>query len=60
LEAKILIATILIAFVGIGGQSLFDTIWYRPQVQIIFWLLVAALSCVVSKKVIFAKNETNE
>lgn len=57
MEVKILITTILTAFIGIGGQGLFDTIWYRPQVQIIFWLLVAILSCIVSGKVSFIENE---
>ena len=58
LEVKILIATVLTAFAGIAGQGVFDTIWYRPQVHIIFWAMVAILSCIVSKKVLFnGKNQ---
>ena len=57
LEAKTIIITILIAIAGIGGQAVFDTIWYRPQVHILFWLLIAILSCIVSKKVIFKDSE---
>lgn len=29
---------------GLIGQGLFDTIWYRPQVQIIWWLLVGIIA----------------
>lgn len=57
IEVKLIIASILIAFIGIAGQGLFDTIWYRPQVHIIFWLLVAILSCIISRKVIFEESE---
>jgi putative inorganic carbon (HCO3(-)) transporter len=60
LEVKLLILTILAAFAGIAGQGVFDTIWYRPQVHIIFWLLVAILSCMVSKKVYFKAGTGNE
>jgi putative inorganic carbon (HCO3(-)) transporter len=56
LEVKLLIMTLFAAFIAIGGQAIFDTIWYRPQVHIIFWLLVAALSCIVSRKVYFKSN----
>lgn len=53
LEAKLLIAFLLIAIIGLSGQSLFDTIWYRPQVHITFWVLMGILSCVISRKVSF-------
>lgn len=51
IEFKVLIGTILVAFAGIAGQGIFDTIWYRPQVHIVFWLLVAILGCIVTNKV---------
>lgn len=56
LEVKILVAIILTAIVGMFGQGLVDTIWYRPQVHVIFWMLVAALSCIVSRKVLFKED----
>jgi putative inorganic carbon (hco3(-)) transporter len=34
----------LSAIAGILGQGLFDTVWYRPQVQILWWLVVALVS----------------
>jgi len=58
-EIKLMIASILIAFIGIAGQGVFDTIWYRPQVHIIFWILVAILSCIISRKVIFKESENS-
>lgn len=58
IEIKLLIATIFIAFAGIAGQAIFDTIWYRPQVHVIFWLLVAMLGCIVTNKVVL--NKSNE
>lgn len=59
LELKLIIASIVVAFIGIGGQGVFDTIWYRPQVHIIFWLLVAILACIVSRKVSFKDDDVN-
>lgn len=59
IEIKIIIATIISALCGLAGQGLFDTIWYRPQVQIIFWALIAILSCIVSRKVSLSSNEEN-
>ncbi|MEW5821359.1 MAG: O-antigen ligase family protein [Cyanobacteriota bacterium] len=57
IEIKLLIATIFTAIVGMSGQGIFDTIWYRPQVHMIFWLLIAILACIVSRKVIFSDSE---
>jgi putative inorganic carbon (HCO3(-)) transporter len=31
------------ALVGLTVQGLVDTVFYRPQVQFIFWLVIAAL-----------------
>ncbi|MDX1978151.1 MAG: IctB family putative bicarbonate transporter [Pseudanabaenaceae cyanobacterium bins.68] len=34
----------LSSLVGLIGQGLFDTVWYRPQVQIVWWLLVGIIA----------------
>lgn len=33
----------LSAMAGLMGQGLFDTVWFRPQVQILWWLCMAIL-----------------
>ncbi|WP_019498605.1 IctB family putative bicarbonate transporter [Pseudanabaena sp. PCC 6802] len=38
------IAASLSIIVGLMAQGLFDTIWYRPQVQIIWWLAIALIA----------------
>jgi len=38
---------VLMIYVGIAGSivyGLFDTIWYRPSVNLVFWLYVAMLA----------------
>lgn len=57
MQVKIIIATLIAAFIGMAGQGLFDTIWYRPQVHIIFWSLIAILSCIISGKVDFSPKK---
>jgi putative inorganic carbon (HCO3(-)) transporter len=32
------------AMVGLLGHGLFDTVWYRPQVNILWWLMVALVA----------------
>jgi putative inorganic carbon (HCO3(-)) transporter len=41
LHQKMSVATGLIALVGFLWHGLFDTIWYRPTIQLLFWFFVA-------------------
>ncbi|MDD3593644.1 MAG: O-antigen ligase family protein [Candidatus Gastranaerophilales bacterium] len=50
LSVKIMVFTAALAIFSMLIHGLFDTIWYRPQVQILFWLSLAILS-VFTKKV---------
>lgn len=34
----------LVAVVGMAAHGLVDTVWYRPQVQMLWWLLVAIIT----------------
>jgi len=34
----------LSAIAGLLGQGIFDTVWYRPQVQVLWWLAVGLIS----------------
>jgi putative inorganic carbon (HCO3(-)) transporter len=40
---------VLMLYIGISGSivyGLFDTIWYRPSVNLVFWLFVAMLATI--------------
>lgn len=40
---------VLMLYIGISGSivyGLFDTIWYRPSVNLVFWLIVAILATI--------------
>lgn len=47
LSDKILIMACLVTIGGMMVHGLFDTVWYRPQIQILFWLHAAVLVSVV-------------
>jgi putative inorganic carbon (hco3(-)) transporter len=38
------IAAALSAIAGLMAQGLFDTVWYRPQVQILWWMAIALIA----------------
>lgn len=50
-ENKIIVSACFIGITGMMAHGLVDTIWYRPQVNLIFWLLVAVLAVVTSKTI---------
>jgi putative inorganic carbon (HCO3(-)) transporter len=50
LENKIAILSCLMGIFAILIQGFFDTIWYRPQIQILFWLFLAILTVLITKK----------
>ena len=50
LGEKILVSSCIIAIVGMMVHGMVDTIWYRPQVQLIFWLFYAILASITFKK----------
>lgn len=54
IENKIIISTCIIAITGMLVHGMFDTIWFRPQINVIFWLLIAVLAVTTHKGI---KNE---
>ena len=44
LRDKILVLALLTGIVGSIAYGVFDTIWYRPSVNLLFWFFVAALA----------------
>jgi len=47
---KIIAACCMCTIIGVMVHGLVDTVFFRPQIQIIFWLIVAILSVCVSNK----------
>ena len=41
---KIVMFSIVLCIVSTMAHGLFDTVWYRPQLQIIFWINIAILN----------------
>ena len=42
-QSKILSLAVFLMILSTMGHGLFDTIWFRPQVQILFWVYIAML-----------------
>ncbi len=43
-EQKLLVGALLMGILGSFTYGIFDTIWYRPAVNLLFWFMVAALA----------------
>ncbi len=48
-DVKILALCIALMIMAAAGHGLFDTIWFRPQVQLLFWTYIAMLKGFVKK-----------
>ncbi len=44
---------------GLATQGLFDTVWYRPQINTLWWLCVAVIAAVYSTKVAERENHVS-
>ncbi|MEM0952056.1 MAG: O-antigen ligase family protein [Cyanobacteria bacterium P01_H01_bin.74] len=44
LAKQLLMGGLLVGVIGCIAYGLFDTIWYRPAVNLVFWFMVAGLS----------------
>jgi putative inorganic carbon (HCO3(-)) transporter len=44
IERKLLVGALFTGIAGCMAYGIFDTIWYRPAVNLAFWFMVAALS----------------
>lgn len=51
---KILAFSIILMILAVSGHGIFDTIWFRPQLQFLFWTYIAMLDGVKSIKLIKA------
>ena len=43
IDDKLLCFSIILMILAVSGHGLFDTIWFRPQVQFMFWIFIAML-----------------
>ncbi|HSA06978.1 MAG TPA: O-antigen ligase family protein [Candidatus Gastranaerophilales bacterium] len=50
LQTKILVSSCLIGVIGLMTHGFVDTIFFRPQLQVIFWLLIAVLAANITKE----------
>lgn len=48
LDNKIIVSSCLIGITGMMVHGFVDTIWYRPQVNILFWMTIAILATMTS------------
>lgn len=44
INVKVLALCIILMICATMGHGLFDTIWFRPQLQFLFWMLIAMLN----------------
>jgi len=45
---KIIVSSCIIGITGLMTHGLVDTVWYRPQINLIFWMLIAILAIITS------------
>ncbi len=50
----------LSAIAGLMTQGLFDTVWYRPQVQILWWLAIALIASFCIQTQVEDRSEKSE
>lgn len=57
-SSRILLMGCLAGLTGLIIQGMFDTVWYRPQVHILLWLILAIIT-IVSRDEIALKDKEN-
>lgn len=57
IRGKIYVSICIVSILGLMIHGLFDTVFFRPQVQFIFWTMVALLNGVIYRKETEQKNK---
>ena len=52
LSDKAIVCGAILVILGVMMHGMFDTIFFRPQLQFLFWTMVAMASAVIHKKMI--------
>ena len=50
LDKKIIVSVGILTILGVMTHGLFDTIYFRPQVQFLFWTMIAMSSSILIQK----------
>ena len=50
IRGKIYVSVCLVSIIGLMAHGMFDTVFFRPQVQFVFWTTTAILNGVLSRK----------
>jgi putative inorganic carbon (HCO3(-)) transporter len=59
IENKIIVSACFMAIMGMMAHGLVDTVWYRPQINVIFWMIIAILAVVTSQN-LYVQKENQE
>ena len=46
----VLMSAALVSLAGVMAHGMVDTVFFRPQIQIIFWIMMAIISALVQEK----------
>ena len=57
LADKVIVCASILTILGVMMHGMFDTIYFRPQVQFVFWTMIAMASAVIVKKNLIENNE---
>jgi len=57
IRGKIYVSICIISVFGLMTHGLFDTVFFRPQIQFVFWTMVAILNGVISRQEICQKDK---
>ncbi len=49
-ENKIIIFTAFTAIIALMVHGIFDTVWFRPQIQFVFWTMASILTVILTKE----------
>ncbi len=60
IRGKIYVSISIMSILGLMTHGLFDTVFFRPQIQFVFWTSVAMLSGVLSRKEINSNKKSIE
>jgi len=57
MEIKIITIACIVAITGMMVHGFVDTVWYRPQVQLIFWMIIAILAIITSGRFVGSEKK---
>ncbi|MFA6989648.1 MAG: O-antigen ligase family protein [Candidatus Gastranaerophilaceae bacterium] len=49
-ENKVIISVCILSITGMMIHGLVDTVWYRPQIHLVFWLYISIIAVLTSKE----------